>query len=95
MAAADCLAGADGLSLSEADFVGWPGNSPSTCRAAQWITRTLRGPGRVKSKPIRSWPRFPQYRAGLGLGVLPHFMARASGLQCLQPEIGADQTLWL
>jgi hypothetical protein len=22
-------------------------------------------------------------------------MARASGLQCLQPEIGADQTLWL
>ncbi|MCL7650659.1 substrate-binding domain-containing protein, partial [Klebsiella pneumoniae] len=33
--------------------------------------------------------------AGLGLGVLPHFMARASGLQCLQPEIGADQTLWL
>ncbi|MDP1211596.1 hypothetical protein Q6268_28690, partial [Klebsiella pneumoniae] len=33
--------------------------------------------------------------AGLGVGVLPHCMARARGLPCLQPEIGADQTLWL
>ena len=27
--------------------------------------------------------------------LIAPFMARASGLQCLQPEIGADQTLWL
>ncbi|MBN0871954.1 LysR family transcriptional regulator, partial [Pseudomonas aeruginosa] len=40
--AADCLAGADGLSLSEADFVGWP-ETHQHLPAAQWITRTLRG----------------------------------------------------
>ncbi len=90
--AAGYLAGADGLSLSEADFVGWP-ETHQHLPAAQWITRTLRGRP-CKSKPIRSW-RVSAVSAGLGPGVLPHFMARASGLQCLQPEIGADQTFWL
>lgn len=91
--AADCLAGADGLSLSEADFVGWP-ETHQHLPAAQWITRTLRGrPCKVEANTLVA--QVSAVSAGLGLGVLPHFMARASGLQCLQPEIGADQTLWL
>ncbi len=62
--------------------------------AAQWITRTLRGrPCKVEANTLVA--QVSAISAGLGLGVLPHFMARASGLQCLQPEIGADQTLWL
>lgn len=91
--AADCLVGADGLSLSEADFVGWP-ETHQHLPAAQWITRTLRGrPCKVEANTLVA--QVSAVSAGLGLGVLPHFMARASGLQCLQPEIGADQTLWL
>lgn len=91
--AADCLVGADGLSLSEADFVGWP-ETHQHLPAAQWITRTLRGrPCKVEANTLVA--QVSAISAGLGLGVLPHFMARASGLQCLQPEIGADQTLWL
>ncbi|EPY7349491.1 LysR family transcriptional regulator [Klebsiella pneumoniae] len=82
-----------GLSLSEADFVGWP-ETHQHLPAAQWITRTLRGrPCKVEANTLVA--QVSAVSAGLGLGVLPHFMARASGLQCLQPEIGADQTLWL
>lgn len=33
--------------------------------------------------------------AGLGLGVLPHFMAREKDLQCIDSEPGVDQALWL
>ncbi len=57
--AADCLVGADGLSLSEADFVGGR-KLTSTCRPPNG-SRAPCAAGRVKSKPIRSWPRFPQY----------------------------------
>ena len=91
--AASYLAGADGLSLSEADFVGWP-ETHQHLPAAQWITRTLRGrPCKVEANTLVA--QVSAVSAGLGLGVLPHFMARANGLQCLLPEIGADQTLWL
>ncbi len=90
---ADCLVARHGLSLSEADFVGWP-ETHQHLPAAQWITRTLRGrPCKVEANTLVA--QVSAVSAGLGLGVLPHFMARASGLQCLQPEIGADQTLWL
>ena len=76
----------DGLSLSEADFVGWP-ETHQHLPAAQWITRTLRGrPCKVEANTLVA--QVSAVSAGLGLGVLPHFMARASGLQCLQPEIG-------
>ena len=114
--AADCLAGADGLSLSEADFVGWP-ETHQHLPAAQSLrvhrssrnfrfdlTASVRMRTRCRKKQ-RGRPckveantlvaQVSAVSAGLGLGVLPHFMARASGLQCLQPEIGADQTLWL
>lgn len=50
--AADCLVGADGLSLSEADFVGWP-ETHQHLPAAQWITRTLRGrPCKVEANTL-------------------------------------------
>ncbi len=73
--------------------MGWP-ETHQHLPAAQWITRTLRGrPCKVEANTLVA--QVSAVSAGLGLGVLPHFMARASGLQCLQPEIGADQTLWL
>ncbi|MDR6345953.1 DNA-binding transcriptional LysR family regulator [Klebsiella sp. SORGH_AS 1025] len=75
--AASYLAGADGLSLSEADFVGWP-ETHQHLPAAQWITRTLRGrPCKVEANTLVA--QVSAVSAGLGLGVLPHFMARANG----------------
>ncbi|MFS1161212.1 MULTISPECIES: LysR substrate-binding domain-containing protein [Aeromonas] len=33
--------------------------------------------------------------AGLGLAVLPHFLAKPAGLTRLLPELGVDQSIWL
>lgn len=34
-------------------------------------------------------------RAGLGLAVLPHFLAQEAGLERLPVELGVDQDIWL
>ncbi len=34
-------------------------------------------------------------KAGLGVAVLPHFLAQAAGLHCLQTQLGIDQTIYL
>ncbi|MGL6478194.1 LysR substrate-binding domain-containing protein [Aeromonas caviae] len=34
-------------------------------------------------------------QAGLGLAVLPHYLARQTDLVCLLPELGVDQPIWL
>ena len=33
--------------------------------------------------------------AGIGLAVLPHFLARPRGLICLNADLGIDQNIWL
>ncbi|WP_312239533.1 LysR family transcriptional regulator [Pantoea sp.] len=80
-------------SFNEDAFVGW-GEAFQHLPAAQWISRILRGrPCRLEANTLSA--QVAAVSAGLGLGVLPHFMARKNGLRCVQEEIGADQTLWL
>lgn len=82
-----------GISLSDAQYVGWS-ESHQHLPAARWVTRMLRGrPCRVEANTLLA--QVSAVSAGLGLRVLPHFMARKNGLQCVQPDTGADQTLWL
>lgn len=82
-----------GLALSNAQYVGWS-ESHQHLPAARWVTKMLRGrPCRVEANTLVA--QVSAVASGLGLGVLPHFMARSSGLQCVQPDTGADQTLWL
>ncbi len=82
-----------GLSLNNAQYVGWP-ESHQHLPAARWVTRMLRGrPCRVEANTLVA--QVSAVSAGLGLGVLPHFMARKNGLHCVNPDIGVDQTLWL
>lgn len=82
-----------GLALSNAQYVGWS-ESHQHLPAARWVAKVLRGrPCRVEANTLVA--QVSAVASGLGLGVLPHFMARAGGLQCVQPDIGADQTLWL
>lgn len=79
--------------FDEDNFVGWA-ESHQHLPAARWVTRALRGRAcRVETTTLTA--QLAAVSAGLGLGVLPHFMAREKGLHCVQAETGADQTLWL
>lgn len=76
-----------------APLIGWP-DSHQHLPAAQAVARLLRGrPCRIEANTLVA--QVSAVAAGLGLGVLPHFMARSQGLHCLQPNIAADQPLWL
>lgn len=87
------LAGSTDVAFNNAQYIGWP-ESHQHLPAARWITRTLRGrPCRVEANTLLA--QLSAVSAGLGLGVLPHFMARKNGLQCVNADIGVDQTLWL
>ncbi|HCR0138353.1 LysR family transcriptional regulator [Klebsiella aerogenes] len=87
------LEGSTDVAFNHAQYIGWP-ESHQHLPAARWITRTLRGrPCRVEANTLLA--QLSAVSAGLGLGVLPHFMARKNGLQCVNANIGVDQTLWL
>lgn len=87
------LAGSTDVAFNHAQYIGWP-ESHQHLPAARWITRTLRGrPCRVEANTLLA--QLSAVSAGLGLGVLPHFMARKNGLLCVNADIGVDQTLWL
>ncbi|WP_430673082.1 LysR family transcriptional regulator [Klebsiella aerogenes] len=86
-------AGSTDVAFNHAQYIGWP-ESHQHLPAARWITRTLRGrPCRVEANTLLA--QLSAVSAGLGLGVLPHFMARKNGLQCVNADIGVEQTLWL
>lgn len=87
------LAGSTDVAFNHAQYIGWP-ESHQHLPAARWITRTLRGrPCRVEANTLLA--QLSAVSAGLGLCVLPHFMARKNGLQCVNADIGVDQNLWL
>lgn len=62
--------------------------------AAQWIERALRG----RAPAVITTSLAAQVAAcasGLGLAVLPHFLARQKDLICLDDDLGIDQSIWL
>lgn len=74
-------------------FIGWIetyGHLP----AAQWIERVLHGRTCVLATTTLQ-AQVSAAQVGLGLAVLPHFLARPAGLICLQDELGIDQAIWL
>ncbi|CAN0619950.1 LysR family transcriptional regulator [Burkholderia multivorans] len=86
-------AGADAAAFDDDVFIGWA-ESYSHLPAAKWIARMLRGqPCKVETNTLAA--QFSAVTAGLGLAVLPHYLARPAGLVCLLPELGADQQIWL
>ncbi|MBS0856927.1 MULTISPECIES: LysR family transcriptional regulator [unclassified Tatumella] len=92
-AADSYLTGAANTPPDETHYISW-GDSHQHLPAAQWVTRKLRGkPCRVAANTLTS--QVSAVSAGLGFGVLPHFMARQHNLRCVDPDIGVDQVLWL
>lgn len=86
-------AGVDTAAFDNDAFIGWA-ESHSHLSAAKWTARMLRGrPCQVEANTLSA--QLAAARAGLGLAVLPHFLARQAGLICLLPELGADQPIWL
>ena len=74
-------------------FIGWSerqGGLP----AAQWIERTLRGQMPVVTTTTLS-AQLSSATAGLGLAILPHFLAREAGLREVPLELELDQPIWL
>ncbi|GAB1438476.1 LysR family transcriptional regulator [Providencia sp.] len=80
-------------SLEQDDFIGWS-ETQQHLQSAQWLERTLRGrPCRLTTSTMSA--QFSAVQAGIGMAVLPHFIAQKMGLICLQDDIGCDQSIWL
>ncbi len=62
--------------------------------AAQWIERQLKGdaPAIVTTSLLG---QIAAAKAGLGLSVLPHFLASEADLKLITKDIGLDQPIWL
>ncbi|MBB3808907.1 LysR family transcriptional regulator [Pseudochelatococcus contaminans] len=62
--------------------------------AAQWVERVLRGrPPALATTTLSA--QLSATVAGVGLGVLPHFIARRHDLACVQADLGIDREIWL
>ena len=87
-------AGTHGSDPFEGDaFIGWD-DSHAHLPAARWMARALHGrPCRLETNTLSA--QLAAAQAGLGLAVLPHFLARQAGLVCVEPQLGADQPIWL
>ncbi len=75
------------------DMIAW-GEEQSHLPAAQWIERVLRGRQPAVTTTSLS-TQIAATKAGLGLSVLPHFLAAESGLICLESDVGVDQPIYL
>ena len=75
------------------DFIGWA-ETHHHLPGAKWTLRTLRNrPCRLETNTLSA--QLSAVVAGMGLAVLPHFLARQAGLQCLQNDLGVEQPIWL
>lgn len=83
----------DASAFDAGDFIGWS-DAHASLPAAQWVERMLKG----RAPAITTTSLATQLTAcvsGLGLAVLPHFLARPHDLTCLAADVGIDQSIWL
>lgn len=86
-------AGADSKVFDEDILIGWT-ESHSHLPAAKWMARIARGqPCKLETNTLSA--QLSATMVGLGLAVLPHYLARQAGLVCLKAERSADQPIWL
>lgn len=74
-------------------FITW-GETQAHLPAAQWVERVLQGrEPALTTTSLAS--QLAAAKAGLGIAVLPHFLALEAGLVCVAAEIGVDQPIYL
>lgn len=74
-------------------FITW-GEMQSHLPAAQWSERILQGREPALTTTSVS-TQVAAVKAGLGMAVLPHFVARNAELVCVTSELGIDQPIYL
>lgn len=74
-------------------FITWS-ETQSHLPTAQWVERILQGREPVLTTTSLS-TQVVAAKAGLGLAVLPHFLALDAGLVCVDADIGVDQSIYL
>jgi len=86
-------AGLEATLFDEDILIGWT-EAYRHLPAAKWISRFSRAqPCKLETNTLSA--QMSAALAGIGLAVLPHFLARQTSLVCLLPEINADQPVWL
>lgn len=81
------------VALGQHAFIGWT-ESHSHLPAARWLTRMLQGKScKLETNTLSA--QFSAAIAGLGLAVLPHYLAKQEGLVCLADDLNVDQAIWL
>lgn len=85
--------GRDGGSHDRDRFIAWS-DTRAHLPAARWLERLLqdRAPALITTSLTT---QLAACVAGLGLAVLPHFLARPRGLVCVNRDLGIDQSIWL
>lgn len=79
--------------LGNQDVIAWS-DDYAHLPAAKWIKRALRGRApAVITTSLSS--QVAACAAGLGVAVLPHFVAKPRELVCLEADLGIDQPIWL
>lgn len=79
--------------LENDNFIGWS-ESQQHLPAAQWLERTLRGkPCRLTTTSLSA--QVVAAQSGIGMAILPHFIAQKQDLVCAQSDIGCEQPIWL
>lgn len=73
-------------------YIGWS-EKQAHISAAQWIAKTLRGDMAAISTTTLS-AQLSAAMSGLGLAVLPHFLALEAGLVVVKAELGINQPIW-
>ncbi|MDG3085371.1 LysR family transcriptional regulator [Vibrio hannami] len=80
-------------SLEHYSFIGWS-ETQQHLPAARWLESTLRGkPCKLITSNMSA--QISAVEAGIGVAVLPHYIAQQKGLVCVQSNIGCDQPVWL
>lgn len=83
----------DSAAYDADSFISWS-ESHSHLPAAQWLERILQGrePALITTS-LSS--QVAAAKAGLGLAVLPHFLAQDAGLVCINADLGVNQPIYL
>lgn len=75
------------------DMIAWS-DEQSRLPAAQWIERVLRGRQPALTTTSLS-TQIAATKAGIGMAILPHFLATKAGLVCIESDIGVNQPIYL
>lgn len=84
---------AQGGAYDDDALIGWD-EGHAHLPAATWVQRQLRA-RRPALTTTSLATQIAATKAGLGLAVLPHFLAKEVGLICVQADLGVDQPIWL